>query len=132
MAPSSRPRHHERGTAAVEFALVLPLVLVMALALVQIGLLIRDRLLLESAVRAGARAAALEPDDAAARATAMQAAPSLDAAAMDVTVAREGAQGAPVTVKIGYTCAVRVPLVQWLFGASVAMTALATDRQEYG
>ncbi len=111
---------------------MLPLVLVMALALVQIGLLIRDRLVLESAVRAGARAAALEPDDAAARAAAMQAAPSLDAAAIDVAVAREGAQGAPVTVKIRYTCAVRVPLVQWLFGASVAMTAVATDRQEYG
>jgi hypothetical protein len=45
----------ERGTAAVEFALVLPLVLVVALALVQTGLLIRDGLLVESAARAGAR-----------------------------------------------------------------------------
>lgn len=45
----------ERGTAAVEFALVLPLMLVVALALVQTGLLVRDRLLLEAAARAGAR-----------------------------------------------------------------------------
>jgi Flp pilus assembly protein TadG len=45
----------ERGTAAVEFALVLPLVLVVALALVQTGLLVRDRLLVEAAARAGAR-----------------------------------------------------------------------------
>ena len=45
----------ERGTAAVEFALVLPLVLVVALALVQTGLFVRDRLLVEAAARAGAR-----------------------------------------------------------------------------
>jgi len=41
----------QRGTAAVEFALVLAFVL----ALVQVGLLVRDRLLVESAVRSGAR-----------------------------------------------------------------------------
>ena len=50
-----RPEARERGTAAVEFALVLPLVLVVALALVQTGLLVRDRLLVEAAARAGAR-----------------------------------------------------------------------------
>jgi Flp pilus assembly protein TadG len=48
-------RPSERGTAAVEFALVLPLVLVVTLALVQTGLLVRDRLLVEAAARAGAR-----------------------------------------------------------------------------
>src|SRR5918996_1341357 len=54
--PPDTPRS-ERGTAAVEFALVLPLVLVVALALVQTGLLVRDRLLVEAAGRAGGRAA---------------------------------------------------------------------------
>jgi Flp pilus assembly protein TadG len=38
----------------VEFALVLPLVLVMALAVIQVGLLARDRLLVEAAARRGA------------------------------------------------------------------------------
>jgi Flp pilus assembly protein TadG len=45
----------DRGTAAVEFALVLPLVLTITLALLQVGLLVRDRLVVESAARAGAR-----------------------------------------------------------------------------
>ncbi|MGH2595857.1 MAG: TadE family protein, partial [Actinomycetota bacterium] len=45
----TRPDRRQVGSAAVEFALVLPLVLVMALALVQVGLLVRDRLLVESA-----------------------------------------------------------------------------------
>jgi hypothetical protein len=39
------------GSATVEFALVLPLVLVVVLALVQVGLLVRDRLLVEAGGR---------------------------------------------------------------------------------
>ncbi|MBA3553134.1 MAG: pilus assembly protein, partial [Actinobacteria bacterium] len=54
----------ERGTATVEFALVLPLVLTMALALVQVGLLVKDQLIVVGAARAGAREAAVTSDDA--------------------------------------------------------------------
>ena len=42
------PDRQERGSAAVEFALVVPLVLVLALALVQVGLVARDRLLVQA------------------------------------------------------------------------------------
>ena len=47
--------HDERATATVDFALVLPLLLMVALALVEVGLLARDRLLVEAAARAGAQ-----------------------------------------------------------------------------
>jgi Flp pilus assembly protein TadG len=127
-----RDRAHERGTAAVEFALVLPLLLVVTLALVQVGLLVRDRLLVESAARAGARAAALADDAVAIRNAAAEAAPDLDAGAMTVGVARAGAQGDPVTVTVDYLSVVRVPLVGWLFGSGVSMRAEAADRQEFG
>jgi hypothetical protein len=108
-------RGGEGGTAAVEFALVLPLLLVIALALVQVGLLARDRLLVEAAARAGPPAPAA----------------TLDRAAMTVQVARTGSQGDPVTVTVGYASAVRVPLLVWLFGSTVSMDAAATDRQEF-
>jgi Flp pilus assembly protein TadG len=51
----------EDGSATVEFALVLPLLFMVALALVQVALLGRDQLLVEAAARAGARAAARPP-----------------------------------------------------------------------
>jgi Flp pilus assembly protein TadG len=49
------PRNGQRGSAALEFALVFPLILLLLLALVQIGVLARDQLLLTQASRAGAR-----------------------------------------------------------------------------
>jgi Flp pilus assembly protein TadG len=125
-------RRSERGTAAVEFALVLPLVLVVALALVQTGLLVRDRLLVEAAARAGARAAAVQDDPSAIRSAAISAAPSLDERAVDLAVTREGARGEGVTVSVRYLASVRVPFVVWLFGDSVGMTTSTTARQEFG
>jgi Flp pilus assembly protein TadG len=127
----TRPDGRE-GSAVVEFALVLPLVLVVALALVQVGLLVRDRLLVEAAARAGARAAAVEPDEGAIRSAALAAAPDLDPALASIQVMRSGAQGDPVTVSIGYDEPIRVPFIAWLFGASVHIDTDATDRQEFG
>jgi len=121
----------ERGTAAVEFALVLPIVLAIALALVQVGLLVRDRLLVEAAVRSGARTAAVDPGDDAVRASVLRAAPALDEGALSLVITRVGARGEPVTVTITYVAAVRVPFVAWLFPQGVSMQAEATDRQEF-
>ena len=122
----------EAGTAAVEFALVLPLVLVVALALVQTGLLVRDRLLVEAAARAGARAGAVQEDPAAIRSAAIAAAPSLDDTAVVLDVTRVGARGEPVTVSLRYDAPVRVPFVGWLFGSAIGIVAETTARQEFG
>jgi len=111
---------------------VLPLVLVVALALVQTGLLVRDRLLVEAAARAGARVAAVQEDAAVIRAAALAAAPSLDDAAIELTVTRSNVRGEPVTVSLRYAAPVRVPFVVWLFGGSVGMTTSTTARQEFG
>ena len=115
----------------VEFALVLPIVLTVVLALVQVGLLVRDRLLVESAVRSGARTAAVDPLDDAVREAVLRAAPALDEGSVTVAVTRPGIQGGPVTVTVSYLADVRVPLVAWLFPAGVSMRAEATDRQEF-
>src|SRR5207245_11209466 len=60
-------RSSARGSAAVEFALVLPLLLVVGLALLQVGLLTKDQLIVQEAARAGARQAAVSNDDGSVR-----------------------------------------------------------------
>ncbi len=110
---------------------MLPLVLVVVLSLVQVGLLVRDRLLIEAAARAGARTAAVEADEGAVRAAALAAAPDLEPTLTTVQVTRVGTQGDPVTVSISYQEVVHVPLIGWLFGSSIHLDASATDRQEF-
>ena len=59
----------DRGQATIEFALVLPLVVLLVAGLLQVGLMLTTQLTLEHAARAGARAAAVAPDRAAAEAS---------------------------------------------------------------
>jgi Flp pilus assembly protein TadG len=122
----------ERASAAVEFALVLPLVLIMGLALLQVGLLLKDQLVLQGSARAGARVGAVTADDAEVRQAAIDAAPSLDTEQLEVSVLREGGGGSPVTVVIVYHAPLVVPLVDWLFPAVVDLSASAVMRQETG
>ena len=124
-------RSADRGSATVEFALVLPLVLVIVLGLVQVGLVVRDRLLVEAAARAAARAAAVQEDPAQVDAAAAAAAPGLDAARISLTVGRGGARGDPVSVTLVYDDPFRVPFVTWLLGSGVTLRADAA-RQEFG
>ena len=48
----------DRGQAVVELALAVPLVCVLALGVAQVGLVVRDQLLVHHAAREAARAAA--------------------------------------------------------------------------
>ena len=62
----TRWRRGDEGQAAVELALVLPLVVALLLAVVQVGLIVRDQVLVVHAAREAAREAAVDPDPAAA------------------------------------------------------------------
>ncbi len=56
---------HDRGQATVEFALVLPLLVICLAGLVWVANIMVTQVRLEHAAREGARAAAVEPDRAA-------------------------------------------------------------------
>ena len=105
---------------------------IVLLGAVQVGLLSRDRSLVEAAARAGARAAAVAPEDAAVHDAAVAAAPGLDADRLVVQTSRSGGQGSPVTVEVTYDDELRVPFVDWLVGTSVQLSATAVMRQEFG
>jgi Flp pilus assembly protein TadG len=122
----------ERGSAVVEFALLLPLLLLMLLALVQIGVLARDRLLVAQAARAGAREAAVQESETAVRDAAVAAGTGLDASRLTVDVQRGGGRGDPVSVAISYETRIASALAGWLLPATMTLAASATARQEFG
>jgi Flp pilus assembly protein TadG len=121
----------ERGSAVVEFALVLPVLLTLCLALVQIGLLARDQLLLVQAARAGSRQAVVDPEDGPVRSAVLQAAPGLDPTRVEVTVDRTGGLGQPVEVTVGYEATIAVPLAGVFFPSEVSLEASTAMRQEF-
>jgi len=121
----------QRGSAAVELALVLPLALLVALALVQVGLLGKDALLVEQAAREGAREAAVTVQDERAREAALRAG-DLAPERTDVEIERAGSVGDPVTVRVHYRSPMVVPFVDWLLPEEVTLTSAVTMRQEAG
>jgi Flp pilus assembly protein TadG len=137
VAPRStgeRPRgaRAECGSAVVEFALLLPILLLLLLALVQVGVLARDRLLLAQASRAGAREAAITDSPSAVLEAATRAAPALDPTRLRIAVERVGERGAPVTVSLAYDVPITAAIAGWLLPAVVTIDAQATTRQEFG
>lgn len=124
-------RRLDRGSAAVEFALLLPILLLLLLALVQVGVLARDSLLLTQASRAGAREAAVQPSADAVDEAVRAAAVGLDPDRLRVDVAWSGGRGAPVTVTVAYDVPIASLLAGWLFPESVSLDARATMRQEF-
>ncbi len=114
-----------RGQATVELAVVLPLVLGLLLFVVQLGLVVRDQIMVVNAAREGARTAAVDASLEAARQSALGSG-ALDPARM--TVALE-TSGATVTVTVTYRSGTTVPLVGALLG-DITMRESTTMRRE--
>jgi hypothetical protein len=125
-----RARSETRGSAAVELALVLPLVLMMVLALLQVGLLAKDSLVVVQAAREGAREAAVTADNERIRQAALRGGGGLPSDRTEVEVERPGTMGDPVTVRVRYRAPMVVPFVEWLFPEEVLVASAATMRQE--
>lgn len=113
-------RRSDRGQAAVELALVLPVLLLFLIALLQTALVARDQVLMQDAARAAVREASVGASidrvrDAARRTL----------GDVDVEVRRTGGVGDPVTVVVHYRDHTDLPLVGPLY-PDVVLHATAT------
>lgn len=118
----------ESGQASVELALLLPLVLLLLLAVLQVGLVARDVVLVTHAAREAARAAAIDPSVDAAR-TAAHDAGGLRPDRMAVDAAGRGGSGSRVRVSVSYRIPTDVPLAGALIG-DLSVTRSVTMRVE--
>ncbi len=116
----------QRGSAVVEFALVVPLVLALILGLVEVALVARTQMEVVNAAREGAREAAASPDPADAVRVARAALGDIGSAAR-VSVRRPDVVGrlAEVRVVLPYRVAALL-----FGGVSVDVTARAVMRVE--
>jgi Flp pilus assembly protein TadG len=136
--PHARRRRQE-GQALVEFALVLPFLLMIVLGIIQFGVLFHNYLTLTDAVRAGARQAAVsrtDPDpEGRAEARVRQSADKLKQSSLAVTVrpfdpvsgTETWKQGGDVTVSARYPYSINILGITVLSGTLESNT---TERVE--
>lgn len=114
-------RAGDHGQAAVEFAIALPLVVVLVLGIVQVVLVTRDQLAVELSAREGARAAAVAAAPASAAEPAARSATGLRPIVVTTHTSAE-----TVTVDVSHRSTTDVPIIGAFIGdvevrASVTM-----------
>ena len=115
-------RRSERGAAAVEFAIILPVLILLLIGTIEFGRAFQVQATLAAAAREGVRVMAIEDDHAAARAATRTAGGGLNPELADANIAVGPAacsSGADATVTITY----RQPFLTGLFGSGIDLSA---------
>ena len=117
----------DRGAAAVEFALVFPILILVLIGIIEYGSVFNTQLMLTSAAREGARTMAVTGDAAQARTAVINAAvglsPALTAANIVVTPS-----SCSSTTNVSVTIDYAKPYLTGLFGATVALEGKSTRK----
>jgi Flp pilus assembly protein TadG len=128
---AKRLMRDERGQTMAEFAVVLPILVVLLFGIVQFGILFNNYVTLTDAVRAGSRTAAVSRDasdpESAATASVRASASGLDQSSLAVSVSSPWQPGSDVTVTATYPYAIK--LLGWVV-TSGSLTTQTTERVE--
>lgn len=116
-----------RGSATVEFVLVLPLIILVLVACLEVAALARARVVVVAAAREGARVAATHPDPANAVEAVRSALGEILGSSARVSVSRPHVVGRPATVEVAVRQHLRGPFLDEL---SVTLTGRSTMRVE--
>ena len=121
----------DHGASVVEFAMIVPLLLVLVLGIAEFGHAFQVQGTLSAAAREGARVMALQNDPAAARAAVRDATPTLDPALTNgqITVTPAACPTTSTTTSnVRVTVDYPMPFLTGFFGASVDLTGTGVMR----
>ena len=138
--PRPSRRNGQRGASAVEFAIILPLLLLLVFGSIDFGWLVNRQTTINNAAREGAREGIFNPDSAAIEARVRAAAETLDQSQLTVTVTcrkedgtncpgvsfdSEWEPGGTVIVRVSYEHAFLTPAPR-LIGTDATRTVSST------
>ena len=121
----------ERGATVVEFAFIVPLLIVLVLGIAEFGHGFQVSGTLSAAAREGVRVMALQNDPAAARAAVRGAAPSLVPAVTDAQITITPAScptSGPTTTTVRLTVTYPMPFLTGFFGSGVTLSGTGVMR----
>jgi Flp pilus assembly protein TadG len=123
-----RIHHDERGAAAVEFALLAPVLLLLVMGIAEFGRAYHVQATISQAAREGVRVMAVQNDPAGAIAATRAAAPTLTLTNITVTPSSCLASGATPTATATVTVTYLLPFITRLFGSGVTLTGRGVMR----
>ena len=120
----------ERGATAVEFAFILPLLIVLVLGIAEFGHAFQVSGTLSAAARVGVRVMALQNDPAAARTAVRNAAPSLNPAVTNaqITITPASCPTGATSTTVRVTVTYPMPFLTGFFGSGVTLTGTGVMR----
>ncbi len=123
-------RGNERGAAVVEFALVLPILLLLVLGIAEFGRAYDIQMTLSGAAREGVRSMALHDDPGEARTTTKAAAPTLELSDAQISVSPSTCEASGRSPAATATVTVTYPMafITGFFGTSVTLTGKGVMR----
>jgi len=124
-------RKNEKGQSLVEFALVVPLVLMILMAIVEFGFMFNAYITISNASREGARLGTLGNSNAAIEARVIEASPSLDPTKIDVNVTPNSrSRGDMITVVVDYDYVLITPIISNILSPLINLEAETVMRVE--
>lgn len=123
---------NNRGQALVEFALMLPIFIILLMAIIDFGRVIHEYLVVSTAAHEGARSMAIWDSEATARTSVMRVASSLPTSGGTVNIVINTAEprttGAPVEVRVSHNVRIFTPLIQKFLPDPFTVTGVAVNR----
>lgn len=124
---------NQKGQALVEFAIVLPILLMLVMGIIQFGMMLNSYLAIENASREGARAGIVGSADTEIESLIIASSPSLDPAYLTVSLTPSEANrrsGDTLTVTVTYNYKFTIPIISSIFNDGKMLTGQTSMRIE--
>ena len=123
----------QKGQALVEFAFIIPLMLILLSGIIEFGRIFGAGLVVAHSAREGARAGSVGAGDSAIILRVQESAGVLDPTLLSINITpvqEERERGAPICVHVRYPVAVMLPFISAITGETVAVESDSVMRVE--
>lgn len=124
---------NEKGQAVVEFAMILPLLLLLIMGIIQFGMMINAFLSIQNAAREGARAGCVGKSYIEVDSRIRAVTPTLNANDLSIVITPREAErksGEALTVTISYNYFLTLPIIDKIFSAPILLQTHTSMRIE--
>jgi len=124
---------NEKGQAMVEFALILPVLLLLVMGIAEFGMMFNSYLSVQNATREGARIGIVGASDEEMEERILTTSPSLRKDRMVITIEPESnsrISGDTLRVQVNYDYRMAVPFISTLFGGNINLSGESSMRIE--